>query len=115
MEAIEREVRVYSLPDGQTPFLNWLDKLKDRQARQRIQARIGRLRLGNFGQTRSLGGGVHELKVDYGPGYRIYFGREGTTVVILLSGGDKKTQNEDIKEAKEYWARYQQERVGTDH
>jgi putative addiction module killer protein len=114
MEAAEREVRIYRLPDGRTPFLKWLNDLRDRQARQRIQVRIARLRLGNFGQTRSLGEGVHELKVDYGPGYRIYFGRDGEALVILLSGGDKTTQNEDIKEAKQYWARYRQEQINAD-
>jgi len=115
MESTERRVRIYQLPDGRTPFLSWLNSLKDRQARQRIQARIGRLRLGNFGQTRSVGEGVQELKVDYGPGYRIYFGQEGRTVVILLTGGDKSTQDEDIKEAKIYWTKYQKEQTYADY
>jgi putative addiction module killer protein len=82
MEASEKRLRIYRLPNGRIPYLIWLDALKDRQARQRVQARIGRLRLGNFGQTRSLGEGVHELKVDYGPGYRLYFGRDGETSFV---------------------------------
>ena len=69
-----------------------------------------RIRLGNFGYTRSVGQGVHELKIDYGPGYRVYFGQDGTKLVILLCGGDKRTQNADIKAAKAYWAAYKKEK-----
>jgi putative addiction module killer protein len=81
-------------------FRKWLDSLRDRKARARIQARIDRLTLGNFGDARSVGEGVGELRIDYGPGYRIYFLRRGNTAVILLCGGDKHTQAADIA-----WAR----------
>jgi len=111
---MEQQVRIYALPDGRIPYLDWFAKLRDRRAQQRIQARIARVRLGNFGQTRSVGGGVQELKIDYGPGYRIYFGRDGECVVILLCGGDKGTQDEDIKEAQNYWKKYQQEKGNAD-
>ena len=66
--------------------------------------------LGNFGSVRSLGEGVHELKIDFGPGYRVYFGQDGMTLVILLCGGDKSTQQSDIHSAKVYWEQYQQEK-----
>lgn len=96
------------------PFQEWLDRLRDVNARQRIQARIARLRLGNFGDSRSVGGGVHELRIDYGPGYRLYFGQDGPTLIILLCGGDKKTQSQDIVNAHDYWARYKLERKNAD-
>lgn len=80
-------------------FLNWFKSLSDRQARVRIQTRIDRLAAGNPGQSRTLGGAVSEMKIDYGPGYRVYFTRHGVTVVILLCGGDKRTQQQDIEAA----------------
>jgi len=82
-------------------FTNWFDNLKDRRARARVQARIDRMELGNFGDVAPVGEGVSELRIFYGPGYRVYFVQRGFTVVILLSGGDKSTQNSDIVKAKE--------------
>ena len=82
-------------------FDNWLKSLKDRKAKARVQARIDRLELGNFGDVAPVGEGVSELRIHYGPGYRVYFVQRGQTVVILLAGGDKNTQNSDIKKAKE--------------
>jgi putative addiction module killer protein len=114
MAASERDVRIYRTPDRREPFLFWLTGLRDERARQKIQARVGRLRLGNFGQTRSLGGGIHELKIDYGPGYRVYFAHDGLRVVILLCGGDKTTQQADIRNSKVYWLQYQQEKKHAD-
>ena len=73
----------------------------------RISARLNRLKLGNFGIAKSLGDGVSELKIDYGPGYRLYYAMNGKTVVLLLLGGDKSTQKQDIKVAKSYWKRQQ--------
>ena len=69
--------------------------------------RLNRLQLGNFGDAKSAGGGVHELRLDFGPGYRIYFGQDGKIVVILLCGGDKRSQQRDIAKAGTYWASYQ--------
>ena len=71
-----------------------------------IRARLNRVRLGNFGDCRSIGSGVEELRIDFGPGYRIYYGRQGSLTVILLYGGDKRTQPRDILTAKKYWKEY---------
>lgn len=106
MEAKLREIRHYITEEGKIPFQEWVDSLKDVDAQNRINVRLNRLRLGLLGDTNRIGEGVHELKVDYGPGYRVYFANEGTTIVILLCGGDKKTQKQDTKTAKFYWADY---------
>jgi putative addiction module killer protein len=81
-------------------FASWLRKLRDEQAKARIQIRIRRVSLGNFGDSKPLGEGVCELRIDYGPGYRVYFHRAGNLIVLLLIGGTKKTQDEDIARAK---------------
>lgn len=99
----EQEVRIYTRSDGTEPFTEWLRGLRDERTRNRIRQRIARVRLGNFGDARSVGEGVQELRVHTGPGYRVYFGREGEAVVILLCGGDKSSQDRDIERAQEYW------------
>ncbi len=81
-------------------FSTWLDGLSDLRGRARILARIERLRGGNFGDWKSLGNGVGELRIDTGPGYRVYFTKVGSEIVILLAGGDKKAQARDIPKAK---------------
>ena len=80
-------------------FAEWLDGLRDIRARARIMVRIERLAAGNPGDVRAVGEGVSELRVDYGPGYRVYYKKHGRMVVILLAGGDKRTQAKDIKAA----------------
>ena len=80
-------------------FAAWFRKLRDRRARARIQVRIDRLSLGNPGDSKPVGEGVSELRIDYGPGYRVYFVRRGDTVIVLLAGGDKGTQARDIRTA----------------
>lgn len=80
-------------------YARWFDGLRDRQARARIDLRIRRLSLGNPGDAKPVGEGLSELRVDYGPGYRVYFAQRGETLVILLAGGDKRTQARDIKKA----------------
>ena len=80
-------------------FSNWLARLRDRQAVLRIAKRITRLALGNAGDVKPVGGGVSEMRIDYGPGYRVYFQRRGAVLVILLCGGDKSTQAADIRQA----------------
>ena len=101
------EVRQYRSVDGHTPFGTWLASLRDPRARARIVARIDRLVAGLKGDWRSVGRGVIELRVDCGPGYRIYVGQSGQALVILLCGGDKRTQVRDIEAAHEYWTDYQ--------
>jgi putative addiction module killer protein len=81
-------------------FADWLEGLRDRQAKARIQARIDRMELGNFGDVAPVGEGVSELRIHYGPGYRVYFVQRGEVIVILLSGCDKSTQDSDIQTAK---------------
>ena len=81
-------------------FSAWLRKLRDLQALARIQIRIRRLSLGNFGDVKSVGEGVSELRIDYGPGYRVYLTRIGSQIVLLLAGGTKRTQQKDIERAK---------------
>ena len=82
-------------------FDRWLNKLKDRRAAARVVIRINRLAVGNAGDVKPVGHGVSELRIDYGPGYRVYFVQRGHTVVVLLAGGDKRTQDRDIKTALE--------------
>ncbi|MGK7941609.1 MAG: type II toxin-antitoxin system RelE/ParE family toxin [Crocosphaera sp.] len=81
-------------------FANWFKRLRDRRAKARIQARIDRLEIGNFGDVSPVGEGVSELRIHYGPGYRVYFVQRGLLVVVLLCGGDKSSQNSDITKAK---------------
>ena len=82
-------------------FDSWFEKLRDRQARARIQARIDRIELGNFGDVEPVGEGVSELRIFYGPGYRVYFTKQSSVVVVLLIGGDKSYQSKDIEKAKQ--------------
>ena len=100
------ELRYYQTRDGRRPFVRWLAGLKDRQARTRIEARLARIATGTFGDAEPVGQGVMELKIDWGPGYRVYFARVGQVIVLLLSGGDKKTQQRDIDRAKECFEDY---------
>ena len=80
-------------------YIQWLDDLRDIRARARIQVRVERMAAGNAGDVKPVGAGVSELRIDYGPGYRVYFTKRGNKVVILLAGGDKSTQSTDIKTA----------------
>jgi putative addiction module killer protein len=80
-------------------YIDWFESLRDRQARVRINIRIRRLAIGNPGDVKPVGQGVSELRIDYGPGYRVYFVQRGETLIILLAGGDKRTQDRDIKTA----------------
>lgn len=106
MEVQERKVIYYETPDGKQPVQEWLYALRDIMARAKLRARIDRVKLGNFGKCDPVGQGVMELKLDFGPGYRIYFGQMGQALIVLLCGGDKGTQPKDIKRAQEYWADY---------
>jgi putative addiction module killer protein len=96
MEVSKKQVENYTRPDGSCPFEDWMTSLRDQKARAKIRARIARVRLGNLGDCEPVGAGVLELKVDYGPGYRVYLGL-GTKLVILLCGGDKSSCLHDIR------------------
>ena len=106
MEAREREVDYYETENGKSPFGDWLFSLKDKEGRRKIKSRIDRVILGNMGSCEPVGEGVMELKIDFGPGYRVYFGQVGNKLVVLLNGGDKGSQEKDIKTAHAYWADY---------
>ncbi|TAL12722.1 MAG: type II toxin-antitoxin system RelE/ParE family toxin [Nitrospirae bacterium] len=108
MESFERKIEVYVTEEGKAPFTEWLDALRDLRGRETIRARLNRIRLGNFGDSSSVGEGVEELRIDFGPGYRVYFGQARTKVVLLLCGGDKSTQTQDILQAKRYWKDHQE-------
>lgn len=103
----EMEVREFT-GNNRAPYSEWLNGL-DRPTKARVLTRIDRVRRGNFGDAKSVGNGVFELRLDFGPGYRVYFGREGDTVIILLCGGDKDSQPKDVERAKELWQQYTQQ------
>ena len=90
------EIRQYQTADGRMPFAEWLRALRDRRANQAIAARILRMQAGNRGDWKTVGAGVFELRIDVGPGYRVYCGQDGATLVLLLCAGDKRTQTKDI-------------------
>lgn len=98
------ELTHYLTADGHDPFQHWLDtlKAKDRQAAMRVLTRLNRLAAGNPGDAKSVGAGVFELRVDYGPGYRVYYAKVGKRWVMLLAGGSKKRQQADIEQAKAF-------------
>ena len=106
-----KELVVFRTSEGHVPFDEWLRDLNHPNAVARILARLGRVRLGNLGDCQSVGEGVSELRLNYGPGYRVYFGQQGRTVVVLLCGGSKRTQDRDIRRAKQYWSSFKQENV----
>jgi putative addiction module killer protein len=107
VDATEREILKLALQNGQVPFDVWFLSLRDAGLKSAVDARLARVRAGNFGDHKSVGGGVFELRIDKGPGLRVYFGLRGLKVVVLLGGGDKKTQNRDIARAKALWAQYE--------
>jgi putative addiction module killer protein len=100
------ELRYYQTAGRVKPFVEWLEGIDDRQLRARIDARLTRVVAGNLGDVEPVGEGVLELRIDWGPGYRIYFAQVGQVIVLLLCGGDKRTQQRDIKRAKQYFEDY---------
>jgi putative addiction module killer protein len=100
------DILKYAAADGTIPLDDWLTGLRDHRARARVLVRLDRLQLGLEGHWRSVGEGVRELKIPEGKGYRVYYARDGPTIVLLLCGGDKSTQNADIENAKAYWRDY---------
>jgi putative addiction module killer protein len=107
MEIRPRELILYVTGEEACPFTLWLESLRDRQARARIKKRLDRVALGNLGDVKAVGEGVMEFRIDYGPGYRVYAAQVGSTILLLLCGGDKSTQDQDILNAKQYWIDFQ--------
>jgi putative addiction module killer protein len=103
-----KQVRLYKTRDGKSPYVKWVTGIKDQLTKGRIDARATDLALGKLGKCKPVGGGVTELILPFGPGYRIYIGEVGTRIIILLCGGDKSSQQDDIKKAKEYWEDYKE-------
>jgi putative addiction module killer protein len=100
------ELVYYKEENGKIPFVEWLTALRDGRAKARITSRMRQIESGNFGDSKPVGEGVTELRVDVGPGYRVYCGRRGMQWVILLCGGDKSSQAKDIARAKAFWAEW---------
>ena len=97
----------YQMADGRDPFKEWLANLADRQARAKVAIRVQRMAAGNFGDHKPLSDGVWELRIDHGPGYRVYYAQAGRRVLLLLIGGDKRRQQADIETAVRYWQDWQ--------
>jgi putative addiction module killer protein len=111
MNQQEWEILKYVTNNGVCPFDEWFTTL-DSVTQARIDVRLDRVSLGNFGDHRSVGDGVYELRFFFGPGYRIYYGIAGNQIVLLLTGGSKKRQSRDVKAAQKFWAVYQSEQGG---
>jgi putative addiction module killer protein len=109
-EVLPYTLEMYGTLQGHVPFTAWLDALRDVQARARILVRLNRLRRGNPGDAQSVGAGVWELRIDYGPGYRVYYAQSARQTFLILAGGDKTTQQADIRRARQYWHDYQHRR-----
>jgi putative addiction module killer protein len=105
-----KTIEVYVTENGKAPFLDWLRSLQDKTTRGRIRNRIRRLVNGMSGDCEPVGEGVFELRLFFGSGYRIYFSEYGGSVILLLCGGDKKTQSRDIQKAKDYWKEFKETR-----
>ena len=104
---LRHSVEIYRTPDGREPFMEWLRQLRDVKARARIRNRIARIEeFGAFGDSEPVGEGVFELRFFFGPGYRVYYGQTGQTIILLLCGGDKQTQDRGIRRAKRLFNEY---------
>ncbi|QDU90126.1 hypothetical protein Pla175_35270 [Pirellulimonas nuda] len=103
------DVIEFQSPDGEFPFRVWFDGL-NRQAALKVQARLARIEAGNLGDGKPVGSGVSETRIDFGPGYRVYFGRDGQRLVVLLGGGTKQRQRKDIADALARWNDYKESR-----
>lgn len=104
---MEIEIELYETATGHCPFDDWFEDIQEKYTRAKILTRLDRLKLGNFGDCKALGDGISELRIHYGPGFRIFYSKIGTKVILLLCGGDKRSQTKDIKMAKEYLKEYQ--------
>jgi putative addiction module killer protein len=109
LESRSWEVEVYTTLSGASPYQEWVDNLKDIKGSARIAARIRRIPDGNWGDFKFIAEGVFELRIDVGPGYRIYFAKHENRVILLLCGGDKNSQKSDIAQAIGYWQEYRRQ------
>jgi putative addiction module killer protein len=98
-----KTVTIYQDENGNEPFTEWVEDLRDGKGRRVILRRVGKLEHGLYGDCEPVGGGVLELRIFFGPGYRVYFGEEAGNIIVLLCGGDKSSQDRDIKAAKAFW------------
>ena len=103
------QIKLLETDEGKIPFQDWYNSLKDKVIQVRIRRRLDRIELGNLGDVESVGEGVYELRFHFGSGYRVYFSRLGDSVIILIGGGDKSTQQRDIANAQAIWKRYKNE------
>jgi putative addiction module killer protein len=103
---IEREIKKLELQNGLVPFDEWFDSLRDQRMQVAVDARLARVRAGNFGDHKSVGGGVFELRIAFGPGLRVYYGLHGRQIVVLVGGGDKRSQSRDIRRAQQLWQQF---------
>jgi putative addiction module killer protein len=101
-----KQIVFYADEDGNEPFQVWIDNLRDQQGRRRIISRLFRVQQGNYGDVEPIGEGLSELRLFFGPGYRVYFGEDAGNIVVILCGGDKASQDRDIEAAKDYWKEY---------
>lgn len=108
MQIKQRVVDYYRTPAGNAPAQEWLSAIKDKLAQAILYKRIRQAGLGQFGKTRNVGDGVWELKIDYGPGYRVYYGIQGDELILILMAGSKRTQTADIKKARAYWIEWKE-------
>ena len=106
MEAHSREIRYYQTKTGKVPYWDFLKRLKEAKIRAAIDLRVARAATGNFGDHSSVGNGLFELRLHLGPGFRVYYGLDGDTFVVVATAGEKKTQPKDIKSAKVFWEDY---------
>ena len=102
---MEKSIAMYKTKEGKEPFVEWITSLKDKTSKGRIEVRVERIKQGNYGDHGRFGG-ILEIKMHFGKGYRIYCGEDGDIVVVLLCGGDKSSQDKDIRKALEYWEDY---------
>jgi putative addiction module killer protein len=114
MQTYRYDIEYYRTETGQKPFKDWLENLGDIRIRAKVRVRMDRARLGNLGDRKHVGSGVWEMRIDYGPGYRLYFGVEENRLILLLLGADKSTQQKDIDLATGYWRDHQERKQKCD-
>ena len=103
---LEKEIKKIELQNGLVPFDEWFDSLRDRKMQAAVDTRLARVRAGNFGDHKSVGDGVFELRIALGPGLRVYYGLQGRQIVVLIGGGDKGSQSRDIRRAQQLWKEF---------